>query len=208
MSALTIALEIISRNLKRKAPEVVSHLQPGLTRQEIDEKTKDLPGRLPEEVYELYQWHNGFSQSIGVEVSAFNGIEAGFCSLEESLDYLQKLKNSGCPSNLFLIFWCIHEGGGDYFAVILGRENFPIVHFQEDIEQRLRYGKYCIEQFLLENSPYPSLTHMIYALAECCQSNMRRDNYPNGYSQPYVNMNKFKKIPQKYSDKNLKIYTL
>lgn len=203
MSALTVALKRLLQNLNQKAPEIVSYLQPGLTRQEIDEKTKDLPGRLPEEVYELYQWHNGFSDSIGIEVSGFNGVQASFCSLEESLHHFQELKTFGCPSNLFLIFWCIHEFGGDYFAVILDKQSFPIVHFNDEIDK-----KYFDEKFLLEAPPYPSLTHMIYALAECCQSNMRRENYPNGYSQPYVNMNKFEKIHQKYSDENLKIYTL
>ncbi|MFN6564517.1 MAG: hypothetical protein RMY28_032630 [Nostoc sp. ChiSLP01] len=53
----------IQENLKRiwdclvtKAPEITSLLQPGLKPEEIDEITKDLPFKLPEEVYEIYQW--------------------------------------------------------------------------------------------------------------------------------------------------------
>lgn len=117
MSALTIVLERISRILKWKAPKIVSRLQPGLTPQEIDEKTKDLPGRLPEEVYELYQWHNGFSSSNeSLVFLAFNEIEADFLSLEASINRFKNLKYYGCPSNLFVIFEFCHENGGEFLA--------------------------------------------------------------------------------------------
>jgi len=33
--------------------------RPGLTRAEIDRRTKGLPFRLPEELYRLYEWHDG-----------------------------------------------------------------------------------------------------------------------------------------------------
>lgn len=52
----------IKENLKRiwdclvtKPPEITSLLQPGLKPEEIDEITKGLPFKLPEEVYEVYQ---------------------------------------------------------------------------------------------------------------------------------------------------------
>ena len=62
----------IKNNLKRiwdcieqKAPEVKDLFQPGLKSKEIDEITKDLPFKLPQEVYELYQWRNGLLNDTG-----------------------------------------------------------------------------------------------------------------------------------------------
>lgn len=37
-------------------------MQPGLTRQEIDEQLKDIPYTIPEELYQLYEWRNGMSK--------------------------------------------------------------------------------------------------------------------------------------------------
>lgn len=34
-------------------------MQPGLSRDEIEDLVKDLPFKIPSEVYELYQWRNG-----------------------------------------------------------------------------------------------------------------------------------------------------
>lgn len=53
------ALERIKRWAEQHDPEFVALLQPGLSRQEIGALVGDLPFALAEEVYELYQWHNG-----------------------------------------------------------------------------------------------------------------------------------------------------
>jgi len=53
------ALDRIKQWAEQHDPEFVTVLQPGLKRQEIDALTRDLPFALAEEVYELYQWHNG-----------------------------------------------------------------------------------------------------------------------------------------------------
>ncbi len=57
------ALERIERWAAQNDPQFVSLLQPGLTQQEIDALVGGLPFALAEEVYDLYQWHNG--QSYG-----------------------------------------------------------------------------------------------------------------------------------------------
>jgi cell wall assembly regulator SMI1 len=64
MSRLTEALESFYNLLCLEYPEIASHLQPGLTREEIDNRVKNLQFSLPEEVYELYQWRNGMQQDI------------------------------------------------------------------------------------------------------------------------------------------------
>ncbi|MDZ8088454.1 MAG: hypothetical protein RMY16_23260 [Nostoc sp. DedQUE12b] len=59
MTALTEALKKIMKWLQQYQPEFAASFLPGLTREEIQEKTKDLPGLVPEEIYELYQYRNG-----------------------------------------------------------------------------------------------------------------------------------------------------
>ncbi|MGB3655524.1 MAG: hypothetical protein WBA41_30545 [Rivularia sp. (in: cyanobacteria)] len=59
MSEITEALQRIEVWLQNHMPNRAAELKPGLTKNEIEEQVKDLPFNLPEEVYELYQWHDG-----------------------------------------------------------------------------------------------------------------------------------------------------
>jgi cell wall assembly regulator SMI1 len=59
MSKLTARLEFISDWVASKNLESFDCKSLGLTMQEIDDITKSLPFRIPDEFYELYQWHNG-----------------------------------------------------------------------------------------------------------------------------------------------------
>ncbi|NJR66480.1 MAG: SMI1/KNR4 family protein [Leptolyngbyaceae cyanobacterium CRU_2_3] len=58
-SLLIQALERIFCCIEAKAPRLAPSLQPGLTREQIETQLQVLPFRLPEEVYQLYQWRNG-----------------------------------------------------------------------------------------------------------------------------------------------------
>lgn len=60
-------------------------LQPGLTRQQIDDLTASLPFALAEEVYELYQWRNG--QSSGeFKLGLHQARDYPFLSMQEALN--------------------------------------------------------------------------------------------------------------------------
>ncbi|MBE9213784.1 HEAT repeat domain-containing protein [Plectonema cf. radiosum LEGE 06105] len=61
MSQLTQALERILEIRKKIYPSVTANLNPGLTINEIEKITKDWQIPLPTEIYELYQWRNGFA---------------------------------------------------------------------------------------------------------------------------------------------------
>ena len=67
MTAIKNNLKQIWDCIKQKAPEIKDLFQPGLKPEEIDEITKHLPFRLPEEVYELYQWRNGLLDNTGFD---------------------------------------------------------------------------------------------------------------------------------------------
>ena len=96
MSELTNALDRILNWFENNKPSTIESLQPGLTIEEIEEKAKDLPFRLTQEVYELYQWKNGM-------------IDDGSCFFE-------------CYRFLPFGWLPIFEFEGDYSAVICAEE--------------------------------------------------------------------------------------
>ncbi len=59
MASITDKLNILINSLREKGITEVDNLLPGLSRQEIEQNTSHLPFKLPEEIYELYQWRNG-----------------------------------------------------------------------------------------------------------------------------------------------------
>ncbi|MEH2311696.1 MAG: SMI1/KNR4 family protein [Nostoc sp.] len=130
----------IKENLKRiwdclviKAPEITSLLQPGLKPEEIDEITKDLPFKLPEEVYEIYQWRNGLLK--GVDLYGWKSRESfiDFNSLQATIQHLKKIIIAGQPIYFIIIFSLAHENGGDFFSVPIGREiSFVIILYDDD----------------------------------------------------------------------------
>jgi hypothetical protein len=52
-------LERLQQVLEKAGYPIDKYLQPGLSREEIDARTRKLPFRLPEELYALYRWRNG-----------------------------------------------------------------------------------------------------------------------------------------------------
>lgn len=62
VSELTQTLNRILEWHKQHIPQNLDYLQPGLSKNEIDNLTKDLPFQLSSELYTLYQWRNGSQQ--------------------------------------------------------------------------------------------------------------------------------------------------
>lgn len=59
MSVVTDACDRILACLQKTSPWDAQNFQPGLSHQEIEEKSKELLFPLTPELYELYQWRNG-----------------------------------------------------------------------------------------------------------------------------------------------------
>ncbi|MGB3759973.1 MAG: SMI1/KNR4 family protein [Rivularia sp. (in: cyanobacteria)] len=205
MSLLTESLEQILIQLEQKDPEIASSLQPGLTREEIDQIANDLPFKLPEEVYELYQWQNGISGSIGFGYGAWNGISAGFSSLEVTIQYLYNSKKRNCPSNFLFIFSFVHHLGGDYFGISLDDKTHPVFNFYEDDE---RYIKNINHSFIRRRTISSDLTTLMYATAECLKNAMYSETNSNGYTSLEFDEDKVKHIFNKYRQGNFKIYKI
>lgn len=199
-SILTESLDRILIALEEKDPEIASRLQPGLTRKEIDEITKGLPFKLPEELYELYQWRNGLSDDVGFGFATWNGILGDFSSLEAAVNDFQNLKKSGCSSNFLRIFLFRHQSGGDYYVVSIDDKTYPILHFNDEDE-------YFNIQNLKGRRFFSSLTTLIYAIAECFEQNAIY-SYTNSKDRTSLeyDKDKLKLIIRKYNTGNLKIY--
>jgi hypothetical protein len=199
-SILTESLDRILKSLELKDPEIASRLQPGLTRKEIDDITKDLPFKLPEELYELYQWRNGLSDDVGFGFATWNGIIGGFSSLKKVISDFHNLKISGCPSNFLRIFLFSHQLGGDYYVVSIDKREYPIFHFNDEDES------FNI-QYLTGRKFFSSLTTLIYAIAECFEQDAIY-SYTNskGRTSLEYDKDKVKAIIGKYNIGKFKIY--
>ena len=63
-------------------PKLISNLRNGLSREEIQSKIRDFPFQIPQEVEELYQWHDGMKDSDSYDLFYHHG----FLSLNEALE--------------------------------------------------------------------------------------------------------------------------
>ena len=160
MSDLLKHLNFISDWVHQYKADCPALMNQGLSRKIIDEKVKDLPFRLPTEVYELYQWQNGGKNSFIPHPDGWD--LASFPSLEESVDSAKDWDGS---FNLFPLF-SIEDGG--YFVICTKeeREQSPI---------------YCsdVPEEAIEHEPlYSSLTSMMEELAnQLCNRNTADNNY-------------------------------
>jgi hypothetical protein len=121
MTAVKENLKRISDSLIAKAPELYTLLRPGLKPEEIEEITKDLPFTLPEEIVELYQWHNGLSKEIGLYGWLHWESSFYFPSLTKAIEGITKIKINGNIDCFLSLFGIIHENGGDYYSSCLDR---------------------------------------------------------------------------------------
>jgi len=158
---LSQALEQIWNWFQVNASAMLTFLQPGLTRGQIDAQVQDLPFRLPEEVYQLYQWHNRSSAEQYIEFLP----QYRFLSLEEAIAQYQftvEIWRDVSETENWQDGWVRPEVWFPVFAedgnfyVVEGqsqpRATAPIIHFSE-------YGITALV--------FNSLTDMMLAIAEC-----------------------------------------
>lgn len=128
--------------IKDKSPliEALKRIQfegefyPGLTREEIDEITKDLPFTFPEELYELYEWHNGMKEPRGWDQCFVSSKE--FIRLQEAIQYTEALATSEYRSEYIKPNWfyAFAEGTDNSYAyvLVLGEEVATVLDFCPD----------------------------------------------------------------------------
>jgi cell wall assembly regulator SMI1 len=151
MSELTSALERISDWYQTN--ESRSVFRPGLTCKEIDEIVKDLQFTVPNEIYELYEWCNGSSETDRVAFCQFYllplagsaGLRKRLCGLNEGSD---QIPDDPKWLPIFELWY-----GGAFYVVALGdKEKSPVRVWD------MEFGKYEFR--------YDRLTDMFLHCAE------------------------------------------
>ena len=153
MSELTHSGDRVVAALERlRRTEVLSRLLPGMREEEIERRLSDagVPGA--DVLIELYAWRGGTVVETGTtlgDVQFFPGY--WFLSLEEALEqYATRRQSDRWNDSWFPVF---ANGGGDYYAVWLGRSPSPVVDYTHDSDER--------------PLAYPSLPKMMTTLAAC-----------------------------------------
>ena len=126
------ALDKVYDWLLEHKPDVALSLQPGLTRQEIDELTKDLPCRLPEEIYQLYQWRNGCEHKCFIEDKEFYSLQKSISISHSHYKYYENRQFRVYKHNWLTIFGTFHDFYYFYSAILGQKEIAPIRNFDPD----------------------------------------------------------------------------
>ncbi|MEI6046321.1 MAG: hypothetical protein WCS37_18380 [Chloroflexota bacterium] len=91
------SLEKLGDILDIKSPTLRQHLQPGLTRAEVQAALSPHGITPPEELYELYGWYNGTNDRFG-HGSVFGDHQ--FLPFDEAVELYQRVKKGHCEINL------------------------------------------------------------------------------------------------------------
>ncbi len=172
---LTETLERILAWLQAHDQPAAASLQPGLSQAEIEAKVKELPFRLPQEVYELYQWRNG--DPAGHELFPYHV----FLPLEEAVHRLgsrHQLPEPWDPK-----WFPIFDFDESYYVVICD---------ETDTEASPTFLIDEIPEFCVE---YATLTHMIRTVAECYEAGAY---YLNDQGVLDIDYEKIEPIRQRY----------
>ena len=164
MSALTAALEKLSKQLDEKGLHTMERMQPGLSRAEIVELTKPLPFALPEEAVELFEWRNGFRGFA----TAKEVVPAWFfemylpMTLQDAIDtYFMSVKSipESYRSSWFPLF---QEGGGGFYCIDCVEDIGTIWDFQTKLSDFNEFGLIA----------FRSLTKMIATTVVCYEQDV------------------------------------
>jgi hypothetical protein len=183
MSALTEALDRVLDRHVALNPNFASALLPGLSREKILEMTQDIPHPIPEELIEIYEWHNGSDPCVYADfIPCFE-----FKSLEHGIEYF---KDNWCQhnydktkSNWIAIMDC---NGDAQLVVILGGDTNTSPVWCRDLE--LGVYEQCFD----------SLTTMIQTISSLFEEGL---HYYGSASTPIRgrNYDRYCKIHKKYN---------
>lgn len=149
--------------------DLIPHLQPGLSTEEIQKQISKFSLQLPEEVYELYQWRNGVNHSNAFGSNTdFLPNELSFLSLEEALQAYQRINDyrqlvisiDEKDKNACRPWFPLFGSDGSYLVVfgdVAPQETSPIFDLY-------------IEKSSLISLKYQNLTELMSITAECYET--------------------------------------
>ena len=194
MTEITRNLQRIWDCIEKKAPEVKDLFQPGLKPEEIDEITKDFPFRLPQEVYELYQWKNGLFDNVGLEYYGSGNALVGIFNALQKSRYIKKIDTNGEVFYFLIIFCFSGELGLDFLCIPLGIDKSPIIILYDDDDyeyfdldqefQNQQYNNRNLNSTQIRNfysrKRYSNLADLIAEMAEFAENafySLKRDEH-------------------------------
>jgi len=186
-----IMLDSLDRILdwyKSNVPNYIDDFLPGLTYEEIADPVKDLPFKLPQEVYDLYQWRNGSNYESG-PIFIYHYFSSFKAALEnnESFNYPEAVDRriqDLYPPYLFPVFEFNRD---EYFAVEGSLD-------QADTALVFIMGLGGGEEKLVFNS----LTTMIIAIAKSYEAGVYKYD-PDRHDMDWEDMEKSRQIRLKYN---------
>ena len=125
MSALTESLEFIENWVRQNIPNHPAVMNQGLSREQIEEQIKDLPYKLPKEIYDLYQWRNGGINPFIPHPEAWD--LASFSPLEEVTYQPLVISSSEALEDYFVfVLFMVEDLGYFFFCTQEESEVLPI----------------------------------------------------------------------------------
>jgi len=140
MSIITEKLDILIQLIERQGFPIRSQLEPGLSRSEIERKTKELSFQLPEELYELYQWHNGQGEETYFNVPLFR--DTFFISLEQAIEEYEVVQDfhDGEEEDFLMTSFPFSSFEGEWYILLSDSHPFqpqlerPVISIFEGID--------------------------------------------------------------------------
>jgi cell wall assembly regulator SMI1 len=178
MSKISKDLEYILSWLKSTEVEFIDCFNPGLTCQEVDGFSRELPFKFSDEIYELYQWRNGIAD-LGfnnyrplVEFlfpdQLHNGFPTVFRDLKSSiLNYhnLYQVSQELINSSSSYEFW------NQKWFPFASFENKKILYVVGDINPSPVY-LHVVGNLNNPTRVYTSIASMVSVIAECCEQGL------------------------------------
>ena len=166
MQSISHSLDRIFKVWQQDREELIPLLQPGLSPEEIQAKVSQLSLQLPQEMYELYQWHNGIASNITFEFATDFLPGFNFLSLDQALKHFNEIENyrqqvmslQGEPGHRpwFPVF-SIDVQHLIVFGDVTPQETSPVFYLSTTIGQPIQIA-------------YPSLANLLSIVAECYET--------------------------------------
>jgi hypothetical protein len=197
MEQLKVALNNLDSVLEQNAPNVSNRLQKGLTRNEINKLVRKFSWELPEDIFELYQWHDGLSVPIAQmslverllrqkdkwhgELSGKDNeihlnyqdrhLIAKFMPFEYALAGHRHLKLGRCMLDLLPVF-VMSDGKTKYYCMLRLDEKTPSLFCADGTKAPPRG---IDETFLSTQIKFTRLADFILLVSECVENAIKFD---------------------------------
>jgi cell wall assembly regulator SMI1 len=178
MYTISENLEYVLNWLRSTQVEFIDCYNPGLTHQQIDNLVRELPFKIPDELYELYQWRNGIA-NLGFNnyhplVEFFfpdqmsNDFPMIFRNLKDSiLNYhdLYQVSQGLIDTSSSYEFW------NQKWFPLATFENKKILYIIGDLNPSPVYF-HIIGNLNNPTRVYKSIASMVSVIAECCEQEL------------------------------------